>query len=342
MHQPPRLLTPPPPHPRTGTHVCSRLTGSFRHSASAPGTTAAAGGAQSSRTAARAGGGGNVDPDANAPTPRTGANGGGNNRRAAAATAAVPGAVPPKLSTPRGGEEYGFSADFGSSGAATTSGSTTTEEGFPVEPGRSNSGSSVDNGGDAGNGGGSDRVGTGGGSGGERRGSADSVVTDKETSSHGGDLGAAEDGKHGGPEPTPRAEFGGVLEAAEAALAAATASAGGAPAGDGLDTLPLSHPLLFLGSSSTEMGVGIEQSSEAASSPPSVKGEGSGRHGFGKVLGAVSFSDEPEQEGDPEGATGGVHQDPSFARALAEAAQAEAEIEAAEVADIEAERQRVR
>ena len=299
-------------------------------------------------------------------------------------------AVPPKLSTPRGGEEYGFSAEYGSMGAATTSGSTTTEEGFPIESGRSNSGSSVDYGGGVG----SVRAGGSGGAAAvaERRGSADSVVTDAEaSSSHGGDGGgAAEDVEERGgkvkpgesPPPSRGQDFDGVLEAAEAALAAATAAAGGTPVrggsggagggSDALETLSLSHPHLFLGASSTDMGgVGIEQSSEAGSSPRSVKEESGsggrarsrgqslhdaptsrqarppasvpvlGQHGLEKVEGGVvSFSDEPEQDL-LEGSAEGVHQDPAFVRALAEAAQAEAEIEAAEVAHIEAARQRV-
>ncbi|CAM9595167.1 unnamed protein product, partial [Scytosiphon promiscuus] len=128
-----------------------------------------------------------------------------------------------------------------------------------------------------------------------------------------------------------------------------------------------SHPGFFSEPSSTDVGGGFEQSSDASSSPfhggpgrrprgqslndvrprrpttrqppplplPSRRGGGkSGRKGEEGAGGAG------DGRGDREGGGDAVARDPVFARAMAEAAQAEAEIEAAEAAHVEAERRR--
>ncbi|CAN0110387.1 unnamed protein product, partial [Ectocarpus sp. 12 AP-2014] len=267
--------------------------GSRHWSASAPATVPSwtdAGGSHSSRTAARAGDGINADPDSNATTPRSGAD----------SLTPLGAAVPPRLSSsPR--EEYrgggsggggGFTPQYGSSAATTAAGSTTTEESFPVEPGgRSNSGSSIENGsrsgrggGGGGSGGGGDHRVRGGGGGGDGddvgrgSGSIDSLATDTAASSlhgydgGGGDWDASKE-EEGGGEGEPGLD--GVLAAAAAALAAAKEVAGGArvsttPANTQhhvSESLPPPPPPLSLGSSSTDAGGGFERGGPAMGSP---------------------------------------------------------------------------
>ena len=214
-------------------------------------------------------------------------------------------------------EDDAFSAD---------SGSTTTEDAFPGEP-RERFGS----GGEDANGGGSES----GGSGGTMppnglRVSPNSSATDASVS-------AGETGEKkmlsaiSSAADTAAAASRSVYAMAEEALALAAAAAGGAPP----EPPPASHPLLHEVSVSIEAGDGFESqtsqrefgSGPTALSPPATAAAAGSGHGVmeGSVR-AVTCRDG----------------DPAVSRALAEAAQAEAEIEAAEAADREAARLRVR
>ncbi|CAN0229248.1 unnamed protein product [Pylaiella littoralis] len=315
-------------------------------------TLSASSGVPSRTTAGKAerGGGGSADLNPNAATP--------TQQQAAAAAAS---AVPPELSSLREQQNYDFGPECGSSGATTTSGSTSTEEGFPLESSGSSSGHGGGNG-DGGRGGRVGGFGGGGGGGSDRRrplrlGSADSPVTDGEASGHGG--GGGGDAAVREKDAT-KSSFSGVIEAASAALAAAAEVAGTAP-----EPLPLLRPLLSLDTSSSTGagGSGAGQASpEAEETPPPSHHELTWQraqrantvslHDDGNppppppppppVLSekgdALGFSDAQDQE--KTGAEEVVQQDSAFIRASKEVAQAKAEIEEAELADIEAERLR--
>lgn len=213
-----------------------------------------------------------------------------------------------------------------------------------------------------------------------RRPSVDSVGTD-DSSHAGGDGGGDYAGSGAAGAATMRSASSAKMQngtsdayaQAQAALAAATMAAGGPVADrtgetsefprkrgggrgsssgtstggdqDTLTQLPFSHPILYRGSSSTDVPDPTEGDQPRTLTSGTMKG--GHRHNSGYGHGGGDDGGEDDDESDADVDADGEEQSPTLevdatiAQALVEAAQAEAEIQAAAAADLEAERQRV-